>query len=158
LPGVDSVRRQALRITKRKSLLILLAVLAISQLIPINRSNPPVTAEIVAPPEVMSLLRRACYDCHSNETVWPWYSRVAPLSWLLAYDVSEGRHHLNFSRWGELSLEKKDKKLRETAEAIDEREMPPFYYLPAHPRAWLDTQAKTTLVNWAKQGNLARKK
>ena len=136
------------RSPKRKFLLFLIALLVVAQLIPIDRTNPPVTAEIVAPSDVMTLLRRSCYDCHSNETVWPWYSRIAPISWLLASDVSEGREHLNFSRWEELPFERRAKKLRETADAISEGEMPPFYYLPTHPRAWLEDREKATLLNW----------
>ena len=60
------------------------------QFVPVNRTNPPVEGDLRAPTEVLSVLRRACYDCHSNETVWPWYSRVAPLSWVIAHDVTRG--------------------------------------------------------------------
>ena len=62
---------------------------------PVTRQNPPVTGDVTAPADVGGILRRACYDCHSHETVWPWYSRVAPASWLVAHDVDEGRGFIN---------------------------------------------------------------
>ncbi len=73
-----------------KMVFIAVLVLAGIQFIPVNRSNPPVEEEILASPEVKTILKRACYDCHSHETIWPSYSRVAPVSWLLAWDVGEG--------------------------------------------------------------------
>src|SRR5512144_3173408 len=100
------------------------------QLVPVDRSNPPVQVEVPAPPEVRAVLRRACYDCHSNETVWPWYSRVAPVAWLVARDVREGREELNFSTWDRYATKQQVKKLKESWEEIAEGEMPPYYYLP----------------------------
>jgi len=69
------------------------------QLVPVEKTNPPVRLEVDAPPAVMEILKRACYDCHSNETRWPWYSRIAPASWFLASHVRKGRGDLNFSDW-----------------------------------------------------------
>jgi len=132
-----------------KILLLIFVLLVVVQLIPVERSNPPVTAEILAPAEVMPLLRRACYDCHSHETVWPWYSRYAPLSWLVAHDVSEAREHLNFSLWGELPAHKQAKLMKEIGEEVSEGGMPPFIYLPAHPEARLTDGEKTLLLDWA---------
>jgi hypothetical protein len=86
------------KLKARTAVFSLLALGILIQLIPIRRDNPPATGSVAAPPEVMSILRRSCYDCHSNETIWPWYSRVAPVSWLVARDVHEGRRHVNFSR------------------------------------------------------------
>ncbi|MDH5429724.1 MAG: heme-binding domain-containing protein, partial [Nitrospirota bacterium] len=77
------------------------------QFIPVNRTNPPMEEEIVALPDVKAILKRACYDCHSNETIWPWYSQVAPASWLLAWDVAEGREELNFSTWNRYTQKKR---------------------------------------------------
>ena len=113
--------------------------LGIIQLIPVDRSNPSVVEDITAPPPVKSILKRACYDCHSHETVWPWYSKVAPVSWLVAWDVREGREELNFSTWNQYTGKKRDKKLKEIAEQVDEGEMPPWFYLPAHPEAYEST-------------------
>jgi mono/diheme cytochrome c family protein len=75
---------------------------------------------------------RACKDCHSNETVWPWYSNVAPISWLVQHDVDEGREHFNVSEWG-----RKKNDGDEAAELVRRDEMPPWFYLPAHPEASL---------------------
>jgi hypothetical protein len=110
-------------------------------------SNPILSFEAVAKPpaELTSLLNRSCRDCHSNETVWPWYSKVAPASWLVAQDVNEGRSHLNFSKWGRLGPEKVRSSLRELCEQVRSGEMPVWYYLPMHPAAKL-TQAEVTTL------------
>ena len=83
-------RAQVKRILRIGGLALIVCLVA-AQFVPVDRTNPPVGQEIVAPAEVMTVLERACYDCHSNETVWPAYSRVAPVSWLVARDVQEGR-------------------------------------------------------------------
>src|SRR5450759_484008 len=89
------------------------------QLIPVDRTNPPVQKEMPAPPDVQAILRRSCYDCHSNETVWLWYSKVAPISWLVSRDVRQGRRELNFSDW--TASEKQLKScLLYTSDAADE--------------------------------------
>jgi hypothetical protein len=123
--------RRVLRIV----IVALVVLLLLAQLAPIDRTNPPVEGEVVAPPQVAAALRAACYDCHSNETLWPWYGRVAPVSWLLAYDVSAGREELNFSTWQSYDARRQQKKLKETVEALSEGEMPPWYYLAMHPDA-----------------------
>jgi hypothetical protein len=76
--------------------------LIVAQAFRIDKSNPPVERDVNAPPQVKEVMRRSCYGCHSNEVVWPWYADVAPASWLVAYDVHEGRAELNFSLWGRL--------------------------------------------------------
>jgi hypothetical protein len=116
------------------------------QFVPVARSNPPARSTVVAPPEVASVLRRACFDCHSNETVWPPQAYVAPLSWLVAHDVNEGREELNFSDWGPKQAEKTAKKL---ASEVGKGDMPPFLYVVAHPGAKLTNDEKALLVNWA---------
>jgi hypothetical protein len=123
--------------------------LVAAQFIPVTRTNPPVESEIHASPAVDRVLRRACYDCHSNETVWPWYSRVAPMSWLVAHDVNEGREHMNFSTWGRLSSEKQVETVRKIWEEVSEGHMPPAIYLPAHREARLNDQDKAALEAWA---------
>ncbi len=108
-----------------------------------DRSNPPAdpqgTYEAMAKPdaELAAALRRACYDCHSNETRWPWYSRVAPVSWLLANHVREGRGHLNFSEWGRYSPQAARRRLEEACEEVREGKMPLRSYLFLHPEARL---------------------
>ena len=78
-------------------ILIALGLFVVAQLIRFKHTNPPVTGDVNAPPQVEATLHRACYNCHSNLTKWPWYSEIAPISWLVYHDVSDGRHHVNFS-------------------------------------------------------------
>jgi hypothetical protein len=130
--------------------LVLLA-LAI-QLVPTAAAdNPPVEEEVVAPDEIMAVLRRACYDCHSHETAWPWYADVAPASWLVRKDVKEGRRHLNFSTWNRYDLEDRAENWEEVAEEVGEGEMPLKVYLPLHGEARLTDADRQMLVDWARQ-------
>jgi Haem-binding domain len=117
-------------------------------------TNPPVEGDIAAPPEVASILRRACYDCHSNETTWPWYSQLAPVSWLVARDVTQGRRELNFSMWQGYPAKRKAKKLEEIASEVQEGEMPMAIYVPLHPQAKLSDADKAALVSWAKTSDV----
>ncbi len=118
-------------------------VLAAAQLIRPERANPPIdpaaSFEAVAKPpqHVAQILSRSCGDCHSHETVWPWYSRVAPASWLVASDVKEGRGKLNLSQWNLLSPEMSRIRVRAMCKAVREGDMPPKYYTPLHPAARL---------------------
>lgn len=133
-----------------KRLFIGLAVILILiQLIPVSRTNPPVTAEIDAPAEVMAVFQRSCYDCHSNETNWRWYSYIAPVSWLTARDVKEAREHLNFSEWGNLEAKKQAKKAEEIWEEVSEDNMPMKIYVLVHPEAKLSRPEKAALQQWA---------
>lgn len=127
------------------------ALLVAAQFVPVPRSNPPVETEVPASPAVREVLQRACYDCHSNETVWPWYSRVAPASWLLAWDVNEGRDHLNFSTWNRLSAADRQHAFEEIGEEIESGAMPLPIYLPLHPDARLSDQDKAVLDAWARE-------
>ena len=126
------------------------ALLAAIQLVPVDRSNPPVTSEVPADPATREILRRACYDCHSNETRWPWYARVAPVSWLVAHDVEEGREHVNVSTWNEYTAKKQRKKLDEVWEEVEEGEMPLWFYVPLHPDAKLGEADLRAIEAWAK--------
>ncbi len=121
---------------------------AVLQVVRFDQTNPPVTADIQAPPDVENILRRSCYDCHSNETRWPWYSQVAPASWLVHYDVSEGRDALNLSTWEKLSPRERSKELEEIGESIADGDMPPWYYLPLHPAARLSGAERSALQAW----------
>lgn len=129
------------------------AALALAQLVRFPHENPPITSEIAAPPEVLTVLRRSCWDCHSNESVWPWYSQVAPASWLVYRDVVEGRRHLNFSEWDRVPDAKRTKKIRGSAKLAGSGEMPPWFYLPLHSAARLGDADKKVLSDWA---NLAQ--
>lgn len=129
--------------------LALVVLLVLAQFVPVERTNPPVGDEIEAPPEVMAVLQRSCYDCHSNETVWPAYSRVAPISWLVVHDVNEGRSGVNYSEWGALSEEDKLHLLEETWEEVEEGKMPLKKYTLLHQDARLSESDLATLRDWA---------
>jgi hypothetical protein len=123
------------------------------QFIQPERTNPPVdpasTFEAVAKPgpEVASLVRRACYDCHSHETVWPWYAYVAPVSWLVADDVRVARRRLNFSQWNLLGPEMSRTRLKAACEEVKEGGMPLRNYLLMHPQARLTAADVKTLCD-----------
>jgi mono/diheme cytochrome c family protein len=124
-------------------IILLLALIAI-QFVPVNRLNPPVVQEPAwDSPQTQSLAERACFDCHSNETEWPWYSQIAPASWLVADHVQEGRAKLNFSEWGlaknddEEEHEEEGEEVEEIVEEVQEGEMPLPSYLLLHPEARL---------------------
>ena len=117
--------------------LIVIALIAI-QFVPVERTNPPVVDEIDwDSPQTREIAQRACFDCHSNETVWPWYSYVAPISWRIAGHVDHGREHLNFSEWN-----RPNEDLDEIKEVMEEGEMPLWDYLIMHSEAKL-TEAET---------------
>src|SRR3990172_9489640 len=129
----------------------LIAVLIVVQFVPVARVNPTEKGQPPAPSEVYALLQRACYDCHSNETRWPWYSRVAPVSFLIARDVTEGRRELNFSTWSQYNERRKSRKLKEIAEQVEQGKMPQWYYVSLHPDAKLSPADRQLIIKWAKQ-------
>lgn len=135
---------------KKKKLLAAAGGIALAVLIiPAKRTNPPVTADFDGPAEIKALLRRSCYDCHSNETRWPWYGRTGPGSWLLVHHVNEGREHLNFSTWGELDEETRLHNVDEIWEEVEDGAMPLPFYTAAHPEAKLSEEEKLRLKAWA---------
>ncbi|RMD84415.1 MAG: heme-binding protein, partial [Candidatus Dadabacteria bacterium] len=111
----------------RKVILLALIIAIAIQFVPVKMENPPHIAPSL-PEKVLKILKKGCYDCHSNTTRWPWYSRIAPISWLIANDVTEGREELNFSRWNSMNERTKKKKIREIWEEVSEGEMPPLLY------------------------------
>ncbi len=104
---------------------------------PLSDPNLSFHSAAQPPAEVTGIVNRACRDCHSNETAWPWYSKVSPVSWMVAKDVREGRIHLNFSEWGQLGPEMARSRLRGVCEEVRKGGMPLWYYLPLHPEAKL---------------------
>jgi hypothetical protein len=142
-------RCSEMRRVARWSLGAMAGVLVAIQFIPVERTNPPVEEEVAAPEEVREILRRACYDCHSNETVWPLYSYVAPISWFAARDVRKGRAELNFSTWNRLSTREQTEAMHESWEEVAEGEMPPWFYLPPHPTARLSSEDRELLRRWS---------
>lgn len=135
-------------LTPARVVLAALAVLVLIQLVPVTRDNPPDRRGPGASPEVTAVLRRACYDCHSHETMWPWYSGIAPVSWLVAHDVHEGREKLNLSTLQDISAETQVKVRAKALQEVEEGEMPMWYYLPMHPLAKLSEQDKAVLKTW----------
>ena len=136
---------------RRSRIIIILVVLALIgiQFIEVDRSNPPVTGDLQASVEVKNILKTACYDCHSNETKWPWYSKVAPVSFLISNHVIEGREHLNFSSWGTMYIQKQKEYKKEIWEEIEKDEMPISNYTWLHPNANLTLDQRRLIKNWA---------
>lgn len=136
----------------KKIVIALIVILIGIQFIPVERTNPPVTGEIIVPANISNILRTSCYDCHSNETNWPWYAYVAPVSFFVADDVKEGREHLNFSEWDKYNNKKKNKILEEIIEVIEEGEMPLTSYTFTHPNAKLDAYRIKMIKSWINPG------
>jgi hypothetical protein len=134
----------------RRALVAAGVLLLAIQAIPVSRTNPPVEADVDAPPEVKALLRRACYDCHSHETVWPSYAWVAPISWFVAHDVAEGREELDFSRWSAIDVARRAKLSKRLPDEVGEEEMPPLTYRVAHPAARLTATERARLIEWGR--------
>jgi hypothetical protein len=124
---------------------------ALLQLTNPAQTNPPVVHDLAAgdppPAEIATLLHAACYDCHSYETKWPFYSRIAPASWLVTSDVMEGRENFNFSEWPQDS-QKAAKKLERINEMLDYREMPPKKYTLLHADARLTEEQRKAIMDW----------
>ncbi|RPD98693.1 cytochrome C [Aureibaculum marinum] len=101
--------------------------------------------------KIASTIKASCYDCHSNNTTYPWYSEVAPVSWWISNHVTYGKKHLDFSIWNTYSEKKKDHKLEETIEMIEKKEMPLESYLPMHPEAKLTEVQQQELIAFFKK-------
>jgi hypothetical protein len=133
------------------------AVFALLQFTNPPRTNPPVApghdlmATNAPPAEIAALMHSACYDCHSYETKWPWYSHVAPVSWLVANDVTRGRERLNFSEWPRALPERAAKRLERISEEVDYQDMPPAKYTVLHPEARLTADQRRQFIHWADQ-------
>lgn len=126
---------------------VLVLLFLLIQLVPYGKdhTNPPVASEPKwDSPATRELARRACFDCHSNETIWPWHSNIAPVSWLIYYDAQKGRRHLNFSDWNRVGKKRSAAKI---VKSIQKGEMPTWIYLPAHPEAWLTAAEKQALMD-----------
>jgi hypothetical protein len=135
------------------------AVLAFAALQLTNppRTNPPVApgrdllATNAPPSEIAALLRNACYDCHSDESKWPWYSRIAPMSWAVAGHVKDGRERLNFSDWPHDDPQRARKKWNRISEEVGYGDMPLPSYTWIHAEARLTAGQREQIVNWAEQ-------
>jgi hypothetical protein len=146
--------------TARRLIVGFIVLIALIQFVPVQHSNPPAADPVVfADANAEAIARRACYDCHSNQTVWPWYAYVAPFSWYSVNHVAEGRAQLNFSdvaatlaqprrgEGGEDGEQTSTAELtEESAETINKNEMPPAYYTLIHTDAILSATDKATLI------------
>jgi hypothetical protein len=132
--------------------LLSFGIIAVAQIVPVSRTNPPAESDLEAPPGVARLLHRACYDCHSNQTRWPWYSSIAPISWIVSRHVTRARQRLNFSEWADYASDPDtaSHKLAEIADQVASRRMAPWYYRMTHPPARLNPDERQELIRWAR--------
>lgn len=133
-----------------KILLIMIGILLVIQLIRPEKTNPPIdeTLALKAPQAVMNVLKTSCYDCHSHETIWPFYAEIAPLSWNIIGHVNDGRKALNFSKWGEIAPDIKIKRLKRAIKTVNNGMMPLENYLLLHEEAKLNNEQKKIIVDW----------
>ena len=136
----------------------LVAILILIQIIPANRTNPPVNpsrsleAHVEVPPEVQAILKRSCYDCHSSATVWPWYTHVAPVSWYVIHDVNTGRSHVNFQDWEAQVNEQEGKEhLGLTCKLVREGKMPPADYRAMHKGTDVSPEETNAVCAWSQK-------
>ncbi len=134
--------------------LAFVVLLAAIQLVRPARTNPPVDpantldAKLKVDPAAAAILERSCKDCHSNRTVWPWYSSYSPVSWLLTHDVNEGRDKMNMSEWGSYDAAESHTLLNHMCEEVTEGEMPPRIYTVAHSGTTLTPTDVKTICDW----------
>jgi hypothetical protein len=137
---------------KKKILIALAIVLVIIQFVRIDKTNPVALLEndfieIVKPnAEIASMIMSSCYDCHSSQSKYPWYSNIAPVSWLVKNHINEGREHFNFSAWDMYSMQDRKEILHECAEEVEEKVMPMKPFLLMHGEAKLSDKQRATLV------------
>jgi hypothetical protein len=149
----EELRAARIRFTKQIALVLIVGAGA-TQLVRPARTNPPtdssrtMMAVTHLPPDVQSVLERSCRDCHSHDTRWPWYSNVAPVSWLVIDDVNHGRRHFNYSDWAQYDRGKVPQLLHDICDLTRKGEMPLSIYLWMHPDARLTDQDVSTLCTW----------
>jgi len=133
------------------------AVFIALQAIPVDRSNPPVDsartifASEAMPAKVEMVLRRSCQDCHSDLTRWPWYSYVAPVSWIVAHDVHAARRQMNFSEWAGYSEKKREERLNGICEQVVNGDMPEGKYALIHRRARVTEDERAAICQWVER-------
>lgn len=144
---------------KKRTWLIILIILVVIQFIQPSKNNgsalaaTDITHVVAVPDSVMGILKKACFDCHSNYTRYPWYSRITPVNWWLNNHIHEGKEALNFTTFGSYPQRKMAKKLDETAEMVEKGRMPLPSYLWIHKDAKLTEQEKDRLILWADQAS-----
>jgi cytochrome c551/c552 len=133
---------------------ILIVLFVLIQLKRPAKTNPPVDeqqtifARTQMTPAVSTILNRSCADCHSNKTVWPWYSNVAPVSWFVIGHVDHARQAMNLSEWGKMEKDRQDRKLRQMCDEVEDGAMPLSSYTPMHPGSKLSSTDVKTLCEW----------
>jgi len=138
----------------KKFIIFLIALFVVIQFIPYNVPADIADKEgepLKAPDNVASILKRSCYDCHSNHTKFPWYSSIAPVSWFTKHHVKEGREKMNFSKWNSYDDEQKVKYLNKIPKAVENDKMPLPSYLIIHKDAKLSDEDKKALSDWASE-------
>ena len=145
---------------KKKIFLGLIIVLAFMQFKSVDKTNPPIVeqqdffARNNAPEEIKALFKNACYDCHSNETKYPWYFNVAPVSWWTRGHIDHAREEMNFSIWKTFNAKKQSHLMEECIEKISEKEMPLLSYIIAHPEARISEDERNQMATWLKSINV----
>lgn len=131
-----------------------LIVIALIQFIPVDRTNKPIDQKVnfatvlKTPKNVQIILKKACCDCHSNETIYPDYAFVAPISWIIKNHINEGREHLNFSEWENFNKDLKKNILKNSVQSLKNYSMPLNAYISKHPEANLTKEERVLLTNY----------
>ena len=139
---------------KKKILIALPIIFVLIQFVRIDKTNPKIVTEkdfitVENPPkEVADIIKTSCYDCHSNETIYPWYSNVAPVSWFLKHHINDAREYFNFSEWKDISTKEKKHLFEEASEEVEKGDMPMFSYLLMHSEAKLSKEQKDLLIQY----------
>lgn len=141
----------------KKNILIIIGILLLIQFIRIDQNNPTIekgkdfVANESIPANVRAIVKRSCYDCHSNETNYPWYANVAPISWWINSHVNNGRERINFSEWKDYNKDEKSRKLVNSMAYIKPDMMPLPSYVSRHPESKLSLRDKKILNKWMKE-------
>ena len=139
---------------KKKIFLGIVLLLLIIQLKSVDKTNPPIIqgqdffSNVMAPIEIKTTIKNACYDCHSHESKYPWYFNVAPISWWTKAHINGARENLNFSVWSTYNAKKRNHKLEEIADEIKDKKMPLKSYTWVHQEAKLNTKERETLIRF----------
>lgn len=146
---------------KKIALIVILAILIIIQFFPASKNQntellaSDITKVTTVPDDVLQVLKVACYDCHSNNTLYPWYNNIQPVAWWLNRHVEEGKEHLNFSSFGDYTAEKAAKKMRGISREVEKGDMPLSSYTLIHRNAVLNETQKQAVINWTKSAVIA---
>jgi hypothetical protein len=149
------MKKHSVRKLLKWVVIVLAGLIAVMQLIRPARTNPPVdesrtlSARMQLTPEAAAILNRSCNDCHSNQTRWPWYSNVAPISWFVINHVNDGRRQMNFSDWAQYDRSEQASYLKKICSEVKSGGMPIHSYLWLHGDAKLSSEDVNTLCNWA---------